>query len=207
LRIAYALFLWDRFKQKNQSRQEFSIAEKYNPPFDEQFIIFRYRKIITEEEESKHHNEEEALDVVSGIAYESHYKQCYNNIVKAAALYMDFWDQLISTNTPDLLKLNDLGKKINTTNTSIEIHWKSMQAIKPNDPKAVKLYAGYIMDILNNREKGLEMMALWKETADKKHSNTGYLNVELDESLISAVKEGNGLILCSAENVLNLIKL
>ena len=163
LRISYALFLWDRFKNKNQSLQEFSIAAKYNPPFDEQFIIFRYKKIINEEEESKHQSEE-ALDVVSGIAYESHYKQCHSNILKAANLYMDFWDQLTNQNTPDLSKLNDLGKKINTTNTSIEIHWRSMQAIKSNDPKAVKLYAGYIMDVLNNREKGMEMLQLWRNS-------------------------------------------
>ena len=57
------------------SYQEFSNAEKSNPPFDQQFIIFRYKKIINEEQDSNE-NLGEALDVVSGIAYDSHFRQC-----------------------------------------------------------------------------------------------------------------------------------
>jgi hypothetical protein len=97
LRIFYAIFLWDNFKQKNNSLQEFSIAEKNNPPFDQQFIIFRYKKIISEEEERGHSNE--ALDIVSGIAYDSHFKQCQNNIKKASQLYLDFWEHLNPSNS------------------------------------------------------------------------------------------------------------
>lgn len=196
LRIKHALFQWERFSNKNLALQSLSIAEKYNPPMDQKFIIYRYRKIISEEEESKTYTGE-ALDLVSGIAYESHYKQCFLNIEKTTQLYLDFWEVLLNTNTtPDINKLNEIGLKINNTYNSIEVHWKSMQSLKPNDPKTLKLYSGYLLNVLNEKAKGNELAQLWKESVDKKQSNTNFLNINLDESTINAVKEGSGIIIC-----------
>jgi PAS domain S-box-containing protein len=99
----------------------------------------------------------------------------------------------------DIAKLNDLALKINNTITSIEIHWKNMQALKPNDPKALKIFSGFLIEVLNDKEKGNELLSLWRETADKKQTYVGYLEIELDYQLLNYVKEGHALILCSAE--------
>ena len=80
-----------------------------------------------------------------------------------------------------------------------------MQELKGNEPKALLLYAEYNYEVLNNQEKGIEYLNLWKERVDKKEGLTSYLCVELDDVLISAIKEGNSLILCSAE-VINILK-
>jgi hypothetical protein len=60
---------------KQQASLELSNAEKYNPKFDEQFIIYRYKKII-EETSSEVGEGEGNLDVVSNIAYQNHFTQC-----------------------------------------------------------------------------------------------------------------------------------
>ena len=76
-----------------------------------------------------------------------------------------------------------------------------MQDLKPNYSKAVILYGEYVLNILNNKEKGTELVNFWKEHADKKQSSSGIMNIDLDDIFISNVKEGNALILCSSENV------
>ncbi len=41
LRVAYAFFLLERFHNKRRAQMELVSAEKYQPSFDEQFIIYR----------------------------------------------------------------------------------------------------------------------------------------------------------------------
>lgn len=80
LRISYAFFLLERLNKKQQANLELVNAEKYAPKFDEQFIIYRYKKLI-EENSSEGSEHDENLDVVSNIAYKNHFTQC-NLIMK-----------------------------------------------------------------------------------------------------------------------------
>lgn len=57
LRISYSFFLIEKMKMKQQALQELNAAEMTKPSFDEEFIIFRYRKII-EDEIAESKNEE-----------------------------------------------------------------------------------------------------------------------------------------------------
>ena len=75
LRISYAFFLLERLNKKQQANIELINAEKYLPKFEEQFIIYRYKKIL-EEQSSEEGESEENLDVVSNIAYKNHLIQC-----------------------------------------------------------------------------------------------------------------------------------
>ena len=74
MRISHGIFLWERLRNKNLDLHEFNSTELYTPAFDQEFILFRSRKIILEEEEMD--TSGEALDVVAEIAFESHYRQC-----------------------------------------------------------------------------------------------------------------------------------
>ena len=42
LKIQYAFFLMEKMNKKAEAIVELTQASLYNPPFDEQFIIFRY---------------------------------------------------------------------------------------------------------------------------------------------------------------------
>jgi hypothetical protein len=75
LRIFYSLFLLDKMKNKRQALIELTNAGMYNPRFDEQFIIYRYKKII-EESSSEIEEGEGNMDIVSNIAYQNHFNQC-----------------------------------------------------------------------------------------------------------------------------------
>lgn len=197
LRLKYGAFLWERFKNKNSALQQLNIAERYNPPLDQKFTIYRYKKIISEDEENNKNFKDESLDLVSGIAYESHYKQCFINVEKSSQLYLDFWELLLSNNaTLDIGKLNDLGIKINIYHINIENHWKAMQKIKPNSQKALRLYSNYLINVLNDKTKGSELMSFYRETLDKKQMLFSSMNITIDENILSYIKEGSGFIIC-----------
>jgi hypothetical protein len=48
LRLSFAFFQLERLKNKNKAYEEFSLALKTNPTFEEEFIIYRFKKIIRE---------------------------------------------------------------------------------------------------------------------------------------------------------------
>lgn len=61
---------------------------------DEQFLIFRYKRIFEEAGEGNEEAEDEGLDVVSMLAYESNLRQFQESILKSAQLHLSFWNQL-----------------------------------------------------------------------------------------------------------------
>ena len=100
LRISFAFFLIEKLNLKQQALQELTHAEQNKPPFDEQFIIFRYRKII-EDEFSESKNEESGnLDIVTEISFQNELRQCNAGIEKSSMHHMEFWSQL-SEDNPD----------------------------------------------------------------------------------------------------------
>ena len=98
LRISYAFFLLEKMKSKQQALQELGQAEQNKPPFDEQFIIYRYKKIIEDEIAESQNEGNGGLDVVSESVFQNHLRQCQVNIEKSAMLHMEFWSQLSEDN-------------------------------------------------------------------------------------------------------------
>lgn len=49
LRINHALFLLDKMKSTQQALQELVLAEQEKPYIDEQFMIYRYKKMIEDQ--------------------------------------------------------------------------------------------------------------------------------------------------------------
>lgn len=193
LRISYALFLYQNQKLKVKAKQELEQAEKSSPGFNEQFIIFRFKKLIIEDLDMNQ-NQSEVLDIASSIAYESHFRQCQLDILNVAKLFLEFWTTLASQNsTPDITRLNELSLKVNETIKNVHSHWKRMHHYKPNNPKALKIYASFHSDLLNNKEKAKEILALSKETADKKIAGSDSYNLDEDYS------NGQCVLICSAE--------
>jgi len=169
MRISYAIFLKENMGNKNMAINELFNAERSSPPFDEQFVIYRYRKLI-EEESSEVQGDGNAnsgaqsanLDVVSIIAYDNHLRQCKDQIERAAYLHMEFWNEL-QQRRPDLAKLSKTGSRINETITDIEEHWTKLQKINPNNPKALRMYGDFLIEILNDREAGQELISRAKD--------------------------------------------
>lgn len=48
LRITYAFFLIEKMNKKQEAIAELNAASMLNPPLDEQFIIYRYKRLSEE---------------------------------------------------------------------------------------------------------------------------------------------------------------
>ncbi len=161
LHIGYALFMKDRLNDKSTAIAELAAAEKANPQFDEQFLVYRYRKML-EDETMEASEGATIMDVVTMLAYENCLQQCKEAIEKSAYLHMEFWMELQEPE-PDLGKLDATGIKISATVVAVQEHWNKVRKINPNVPKALKLYADYLIEILNNAEDGAELLAKAKD--------------------------------------------
>jgi len=181
LHIAYAIFLNDRINDKNMAINELNAAEKSYPQFDEQFLIYRYRKILEDETADMEETSGSGLDVVSMLAYENYLRQFKEAIEKSAYLHMEFWLEL-SEPEPDLGKLDSTGVKINATILLVQERWKKVQKVNPNVPKALKIYSDYLIEILNDNEEGSELLSRIK---DNKFMRGGYaMNILADASAL-----------------------
>lgn len=84
LKIQYAFFLMERMNKKTEAIAELHNASLFNPPFDEQFIIYRYKKMSEDFGDSLSEGSGGGLDVVAKFAYESSFRQCQQHIEKSA---------------------------------------------------------------------------------------------------------------------------
>ena len=83
LKIQYAYFLMDRMNKKTDALNELSQASVINPPFDEQFLVYRYQKISEDFGEGgaggdPHGNG--GMDMAAKFAYENSLRQCSQHI-------------------------------------------------------------------------------------------------------------------------------
>jgi len=164
LRIAYASFLKEKMNNRSLAINELLIVEKHQPTFDEQFLIFRYRKLIEDEmADVQADSQEGAMDAISMIAYDNYLKKFKEAIEKSAHLHMEFWLEVLELE-PDLGKLDKTGSRIHVSIALVEDYWKKLQKINSNTPKALKLYAEFLTEILNDKEAGGELMSRAKDT-------------------------------------------
>jgi hypothetical protein len=110
LRIEYASFLQSRMRDRKGALNELSIAEKSKPSIDQQFLIFRQRKLI--EDELAEGQEHGGIDFIAALNFENMFKTFKQLIDKSAMLHFEFWNHL-QDDTPDLVRLSVQGAKIN----------------------------------------------------------------------------------------------
>ena len=208
LRISYAFFLMDRLNKKKQASNELAIASNYPMSFEEEFIIFRYKKIL-EEYIASDGEDDENLDIVSNLEYTNYYKSFKNSIMKVSSLYIDFWTLLLNPNQDiheDLTHLNDYGAEINKLVEDINLSFEKMQKFKVNDPEVINYYSDFLSDILNDKEKSDKYKKLLQETEIIVQTNTDkeknkilnietlLLNDEYHYIIVSAKPEKFGII-------------
>ena len=208
LRIFYSNFLMERLNKKKQASNELKNAENYPMSFEEEFILFRYKKIL-EEYNPKEGEEEGNLDAISNLEYSNYYKSFRNSIIKVSSLYVDFWTLLLNHNediNEDLTQLNDYGTEINKLVEEVNNSFSKMQKYKKNDSEVITFYSDFLNDILNDKEKSdkykqllLENENNFQTNIDKEKNKT--LDIEsllLDDQynyiVISAKKEKFGII-------------
>ena len=151
LRMNYAFFLMERMNNSKKSLIELKNCEKYDPSFEEQFIIFRFHQNQGGDEDDG--DDDEGLDIVSNIAYNNYFtmfKECLTNITE---IYTEFWNLLLNhsqKSEEDLTKMNEYGEKINKLIEEIKVNYEEMEKLKYNDEEVLTLYSDFFQDILND---------------------------------------------------------
>jgi hypothetical protein len=92
LRIDYANFLQSRMRDRKGALSELSNAEKSKPSLDQQFMIFRQRKII--EDELAEGQENGGIDFIAALNFENMFRTFKSLIEKSANLHFEFWNHL-----------------------------------------------------------------------------------------------------------------
>ena len=158
LRINYSFFLMERMNNTKKALIELKNCEKYNPSFEEEFIIFRYCENNTAQENDTEEegDDDEGLDIVANIAYKNHFNTFKEGLTSITSIYYDFWSLLLNNtqnSEEDLAKMNEYGEKINKLVEVVKSHYSEMEKLKYNDEEILKLYADFFQDILNNRSQ------------------------------------------------------
>ncbi|CAD8089669.1 unnamed protein product [Paramecium primaurelia] len=199
LRIAHSLFLMEKMQSNQQALQELVSAEQEKPYMDEQFIIYRLKKLIEEQmfENSKStKNPAAGIDAVNELTTENNLREIRAQIEKSASQHIEFWSQL-SEDTPDLGKLYDVGTRMMYIDKMLEDSWKRI--IKMNidvPPNLMMIYSRYLVDILYDKESAEEVLERLKN----------FYSVNMDRGKITNnindfPNESTALISISAEDI------
>jgi hypothetical protein len=195
LRVSYAFFLMERFGLKKKALEQLLLAEKADPGFEEEFLIFRYKKII-EDNISDDGKAAEAdngssnqVDIVGVIAFESNLRLCTFHIIQAAEFNERYWTELLKDD-PSLERLSEIGTAIDFSIIKSNENWRELAQMIENAPVLIKLYSKFLTDVLNEQESAVQLRNEFERIVAKnlriKQADFSEIN-ELDSTLAVAV--------------------
>ena len=190
--------------KKQEALAELNSASLRRPPVDEQFLIFRYQKMLEDYGDNLGEGNSGGMDVVSKFAYESSLRQLQQHIERSAVLHLDFWNCL-REDRPDITKLNECGSKINNSIMMVEQYWGQLQKLNSNNPKALKLYANFLIEILNDKEGGQDLMTRAKDAINAKMNYFEGNNISDENDISSLSSNGTACMYISGENDIGII--
>jgi len=159
LTISYIYFLIKRLSKKKKAIILYQSIDKNLYSIDKLFNIFRCKKILESlwtGFDGKDKENIESVDVIKIFEYKNNVSQFKNLLDKISLLYYDFWLALFSNNCEgkeEFKTLNDIGSKIHRLLVPIEKSFNNIYSIKNDDIEILKLYTGYIKNILNDEKK------------------------------------------------------
>lgn len=95
------------------------------------------------------------MDYVAALNFENHFKAFRQMVEKSATFHYDFWQMLLD-DQPDLMRLKDQGAKINLSIQQVEQLWRKLLQQSMPTVKALRLYASYLIEVLNDKDHGNE---------------------------------------------------
>ncbi|KAL4426723.1 hypothetical protein ABPG74_006095 [Tetrahymena malaccensis] len=161
LRISYAFFLTERMKRKDLAYEQFDIAGRTKPSFDQEFIIYRFKKMYEENQKNDNDGDDDD-DIIQQIQFDSALQLCEEYMKRAIVMHKEFWQELKEEN-PSLTKLNIIGSKISQTVFQVKEQMNTMLKIKEDIPKILKIFGQFFIYVLNEKESGLELIKKAKE--------------------------------------------
>lgn len=115
LRMSFSFFQLEHLHNKEKAYEQFTGATKLDPSFQQQFNIYRFKKIIRENLQDR---EETETDLVETIRFDNHVSLLEESMILSAKLHKQFWNEL-KEEKPDLKKLNAVGSQITEAGNAI----------------------------------------------------------------------------------------
>ena len=161
LKANYVIYLVVQMSKKKLAKKVLSTMKTKFLCFENNYILFCCKKYIeTYSPGSKKFFEENNKNILKTIEYDRIYNKFRDDILKSASLYYEFWSSLYKSHlqgTEDFIKLNNIGKKINSLNDIIEENYQNLHNVKSDDFRVINLYSGYLQNILNKIKKYKEL--------------------------------------------------
>jgi hypothetical protein len=155
LRLSYAFFQLEQMHNKEKAYEEFSAAARLETTFQQQFTIYRFKKIIRENLEER---QEADSDLIETIRYENYVSLLEEAMVKSAKLQKEFWTEL-KEEVPDLKKLSQVGGHITAVAVSLAENYRELSKINPSSCEILYSYGKYLMLVSEDYAEGREMLA------------------------------------------------
>ena len=159
LTISYIYFLIKRLAKKKKALLLYESINKNIYSIHQLFDIYRCQKVLKTlwtGFDGKDRENIESVDITKLFDYKNNVMKFKELLNRISLLYYDFWLSLYSNNCEgkeEFKKLNDIGSKINRLLNPIEESFKLIYSIKNDDIEILKLYSGYLKNILNNDNK------------------------------------------------------
>ena len=159
LTISYIYFLVKRLSKKKKAIILFKSIKKDIYSIDKLFNIFRCKEILETlwtGFDGKDRENIESVDIIKIFEYKNNVNKFKELLTRISLLYYDFWLALFSNNCEgkeEFKTLNEIGGKINKLLNPIEQSFNLIYCIKNDDIEILKLYSGYIKNILNDEKK------------------------------------------------------
>lgn len=106
---------------KREAMKVLNECLKLKPSFSEQFMAFRYKKLISDSliEGGKYSG---GYEYVSALTFDKNFKKFKHTVETTALLHFEFWNHLLEE-SPDLGRLSEIGTKISESLKIVDFHW------------------------------------------------------------------------------------
>lgn len=181
LHIIYSQFLFNHMGNNHMALLELFTAEKSENSIQQQFNVYRSKRLIENYLNEKAHNIKESneksgiakMDVTIVIQFEALFTKLSKSIEVSANEHIEFWSHLESL-MPDLNVVNKQGLGIIDCTKQTYDLWSKVNRINPNYSKALNLYGSYLSEIKSDLEAGEELLA--RARANQGSKNNERLN-------------------------------
>ena len=175
-RLEFIFFLIDLKKDKIAAIRQLKIAETMEPNIQQEFIIYRYKKLIEEVS-----NEKKIIGfsleneyAINQLAYNNATLNLSKNIEKATRLFIEIWT-VLNNSRIDINKVLSLAKKIYKIKNKINKLWINFdRSFAYNKARQTLLFNKYLEDVWNQQLEGTIAKAkidLYNEIANNSDLN------------------------------------
>ena len=174
---------------KDESLARIKLSKTSNCAFDLESVFNQYRfmQLLAGSEEDK--NEE-----VEYVNFRLLYDKAKKADEESCMLQLDFWTEL-SAERPSTTKIETLARRVNLSISHAKDLFSQLIQLFPKSHLALKLYGTYLCDVLNDTEKGRELVnrSLFEENELQSKSL-------LMENRFSYFDDSNGIMLLSGNS-------